>query len=70
MGKKYYHMFFSISLATMPTALLTFILIKTVEMSIYIPIILLMYYFYFFSSIFLFIAGATDPGILERNLVK
>lgn len=63
-------MYFSIGLVTIPTTVLTYMIIKyfAVENSVYLLIIL--YYLYFFSTIFLWVAGATDPGILERNYVS
>jgi hypothetical protein len=63
-------MFFSITLITIPTVILTFIYVEALYPYQYIPIISIMYYLYFFSTIALFVAGASDPGIFERNNVS
>jgi hypothetical protein len=62
-------MIFSIILVSLPTGTLTYLMIKNLELAVYIPLLFAMYYFYLFSTIFLFVAGASDPGIFERNYV-
>jgi hypothetical protein len=63
-------MLFSVILVTIPTVLLNYILIRTLDMQVYIPLIIILYYFYLFSTIFLCLAGTSDPGIFERNYVS
>jgi hypothetical protein len=70
MGRKYYHMLFSVVLVTLPTLTMNIVMVKTLDMEAFTPLLILLYYFYFFSAGILFLAGITDPGIMERNLVK
>ena len=70
MGRKYYHMFFSILLVILPTIGMNIVLVNTLKVEVYTPMLLLLYYLFLFSTVVLFLAGATDPGIMERNLVK
>jgi palmitoyltransferase ZDHHC9/14/18 len=60
-------MIYSILLVTLPTSVLTFIILKTLTVAGYITNIFILYYFYLFGTIFLVVAGSTDPGIFERN---
>ena len=63
-------MIFSIILISVPTAILTFVFMNSFDI-IGSPIcVIMMYYFYLFSTVFLFIAGSTDPGIFERKYVN
>ena len=65
-GKKYYHIIFSILLLSLPTGIYLSALIKinTPSTIFFIIITLILYIFIF---IFLLIGGCSDPGILERN---
>jgi hypothetical protein len=70
MGRKYYHMFFSIVLVTIPAITMNIVMIKNLDMEVFTPLLIILIYFYFFSVGILFLAGITDPGIMERNLVN
>ena len=65
-GKKYYHIIFSILLLTLPTGIYisSMIKINTVSTIFFIIINILLYILIF---IFLLIGGCSDPGIVERN---
>ena len=65
-GKKYYHIIFSLLLLSLPTGIYLSALIKinTASTIFFIIIILILYIFIF---VFLLIGGCSDPGILERN---
>jgi len=65
-GKKYYHIIFSILLLTLPTGIYisSMIKINSVSTIFFIIINILLYILIF---IFLLIGGCSDPGILERN---
>ena len=65
-GKKYYHIIFSILLLSLPTGIYLSALIKiSTPSTIFFIIITLILYIFIF--IFLLIGGCSDPGILERN---
>ena len=65
-GKKYYHIIFSILLLSLPTGIYLSAMIKinTPSTIFFITITLILYIFIF---IFLLMGGCSDPGILERN---
>ena len=65
-GKKYYHIIFSVLLLTLPTSIYISSLIKinTPSSIFFIVLIIILY---IFILIFLFKGACTDPGILERN---
>ena len=65
-GKKYYHIIFSLLLLSLPTGIYLSALLKIkTPLSIFFIIIILILYIFIF--IFLLIGGCSDPGILERN---
>ena len=65
-GKKYYHIIFSLLLLSLPTGIYLSALLKIkTPLSIFFIIIILILYIFLF--IFLLIGGCSDPGILERN---
>ena len=65
-GKKYYHMVFSILLLSLPTSIYISSMLKiNITSSIFFVVLNLL--IYTFIVIFLLIGGCSDPGILERN---
>ena len=65
-GKKYYHIIFSILLLSLPTSIYISAMIKiNSPSSIFFIVINLILYIIIF--LFLLIGGCSDPGILERN---
>ena len=65
-GKKYYHIFFSFILLSLPTSIYISALIK-INSKLIIFFIILTILFYIPILVFLIIGGCSDPGILERN---
>ena len=65
-GKKYYHIFFSFILLSLPTSLYISALIK-IYTKLIIFFIVLIILLYIPILIFLVIGGCSDPGIVERN---
>ena len=65
-GKKYYHIIFSILLLSLPTSIYISAMIKiNSPSSIFFIVLNLILYIIIF--LFLLIGGCSDPGILERN---
>ena len=65
-GNKYYHIFISVIVLSLPTAIFISALIKiNVKSIIFFIIIVLITYIPIL--LFLFLGGCNDPGILERN---
>ena len=65
-GKKYYHIIFSILLLSLPTSIYISAMIKiSSPSSIFFIVLNLILYIIIF--LFLLIGGCSDPGILERN---
>ena len=65
-GKKYYHIIFSILLLSLPTSMyISSMLIINIPSSIFFTALILL--LYIVILIFLLIGGCSDPGILERN---
>ena len=60
--------FFIFALIPGSPALLTYLIINNIQKISPIPIMIL-YYLYLASTIFLILAGTTDPGIFERRYV-
>ena len=65
-GKKYYHIIFSILLLSLPTSIYISSMLKiNIPSSIFFTVLVLI--MYTAVIIFLLIGGCSDPGILERN---
>jgi hypothetical protein len=60
-------MFVSFILFTIPTVFLNYLIINNIE-KISMIAFMVLYYLYLSCTIFLILAGTSDPGIFERNL--
>ena len=65
-GNKYYHIFISVIVLSLPTAIFISALIK-INMKSIIFFIIIVLIIYIPILLFLFLGGCNDPGILERN---
>ena len=65
-GNKYYHIFISVIVLSLPTAIFISALIK-INMKSIIFFIIIVLITYIPILLFLFLGGCNDPGILERN---
>jgi hypothetical protein len=68
--QKYYHMIISTILVSIPTAINIFVYVMCFDIIGYSISVILMIYFYLVSLVYLFLAGASDPGIFERKYVR